>query len=91
MGLSFVVVGSFLIFTYSHFFIGAEKTKSEYHDYEVAGRKFKPFDWNKGKFILITFFYIALQFVFIYFAYSTLYSQNIWPFIFMMKVIQIIM
>lgn len=55
------------------------------------GRKFRPIDWNQGKFLFGTFFFIAIQFIFVFFAYSSLYSKNIWAFICLMKIIQIIM
>ena len=55
------------------------------------GRRFKPIDWNQGKFLFGTFIFIVIQFFFIYFAYSSLYSQNIWAFIVMMKIVQIFM
>ena len=55
------------------------------------GRKFRPIDWNQGKFLFGTFVFITLQFIFIYFAYSSIYSQNIWAFICCMKIIQIFM
>jgi len=52
---------------------------------------FKPLSWNIGKFLFGTFFYIILMYFFIYFAYSTVYSSNIWTFIVVMKVLQVIM
>ena len=55
------------------------------------GRKFRPMDWNQGKFLFGTFVFITIQFIFIYFAYSSIYSQNIWVFICCMKIIQIFM
>ncbi len=57
----------------------------------MLGRTFKPLDWNRGKFLFATFFYIILMYFFIYFAYSTLYSSNIWVFILVVKVLQVIM
>ena len=55
------------------------------------GRRLKPQEWNRGKFIFGTFFFIGIQFIFIYFAYSQLYSVNIWTFIVVMKIIQMVM
>lgn len=91
MGISFLVVGSVIIFQTSGYFIGREKEKKEYEDFSVMGRRMRPREWNRGKFIFGTFLFVAIQFIFIYFAYSKMYSENIWTFIVLMKIIQIIM
>lgn len=91
MGFSFLIVGSVILFYASKFFIGCEKGEKEYKEYQIMGRILKPKEWNKGKFIFGTYVYICIQFFFIYFAYSALYSQNIWTFIVLMKIVQIIM
>ena len=91
MGLSFLLIGAFIIFYTSKYFIGKEKATEEYKEFDVMGRKFRPIDWNQGKFLFGTFVFITLQFIFIYFAYSSIYSQNIWAFIVCMKIIQIFM
>lgn len=91
MGLSFLVAGSVILFYASKFFIGCEKKKKEYDDYQILGRELKPREWNRGKFLFGTYVYICIQFFFIYFAYSAIYSQNIWAFIVLMKIIQIVM
>lgn len=91
MGLAFLVVGAVITFYTSRFFIGCEKKKKLYNDYEIMGRELKPREWNRGKFLFGTYLYICLQFFFIYFAYSATYSTNIWVFIVLMKLIQIVM
>ena len=91
MGVSFMAVGVVIILHASRYFIGRERQEKEYDDYRVMGRKLRPREWNRGKFIFVTFFFIGLQFIFIYFAYSKMYSKNIWTFIFVMKIIQIVL
>ena len=85
------MIGAFVICYTSKYFIGKEKSTEEYKEFEVMGRNFRPIDWNQGKFLFGTIVFIAIQFVFIYFAFSSLYSQNIWGFIALMKIIQIFM
>jgi hypothetical protein len=91
MGVAFIVIGIMVILLKCEYFIGKEKKPEDYKDFEMLGRTFKPLDWNRGKFIFATFFYIILMYFFIYFAYSDLYSSNIWVFILVMKVLQVIM
>ena len=91
MGLAFLLIGVCIIFYTSKYFIGKEKSSEEYKSYEVMGRNFEPRDWNQGKFLFGTLVFITIQFIFIYFAYSSLYSKNIWGFICLMKIIQIVM
>jgi hypothetical protein len=91
MGTAFVAIGVMVIFLNCHFFIGKEKEKEEYENFQILGRICKPLEWNRGKFLFGTFFYIMLQYLLIYFAYSNLYSENIWTFIVITKVLQMIM
>lgn len=91
MGLAFVAIGVMIILLMCKYFVGKEKKHEVYEDFSILGRKFKPIEWNRGKFVFGTFFYILLMYFFIYFAYSTLYSSNIWTFIVVMKVLQVIM
>jgi len=91
MGLAFIVTATVILFYISKYFIGCEKQMKLYNDYQVMGRQLKPRDWNRGKFIFGIYVYICIQFFLIYFAYSALYSSNIWTFIVLTKVIQIVM
>ncbi len=91
MGLAFITIGIMIILMYSKYFVGKEKVKEDYKDFQILGRIFKPLDWNRGKFLFGTVIYIVIQYFFIYFAYSSVYSANIWTFIVVVKVLQIIM
>lgn len=42
MGFSYVIIAGYLMTIISDFLIGKERSKEEYEDYEVMGRKFKP-------------------------------------------------
>ena len=42
MGFSYVVIAGYLMILVSDFLIGKERSKQEYEDYEVIGRKFQP-------------------------------------------------
>lgn len=57
----------------------------------ILGRTFKPLEWMQGKFLFVTFIYVILLIFLIDFAYSQLYSDNIWTFILLMKVLQVIL
>lgn len=42
MGFSYVIIAGYLMTIISDFLIAKERTKEEYEDYEIMGRKFKP-------------------------------------------------
>lgn len=42
MGVSYIVIGTYLIIDLSKYLIGKEKKKKEYEQYEVLGRVIEP-------------------------------------------------
>jgi hypothetical protein len=54
------------------------------------GRRLKPQEWNRGFLLFSTFLMIGLCLLYIYFAYSTLFSLNVWVFIVLVQVLQMV-
>jgi hypothetical protein len=54
------------------------------------GRNFKPQEWNRGKFIFVTFAYMLFSIYFLHFTYTNVFSKNIWFIIAFLQIFQMV-
>lgn len=91
LGQVYIFISVYLAYHLSHLIVGKERKQEEYEDYEILGQKFKPFEWNRGKF-LFGLYVIALSSTgYLYFTYSNFFNDNIWFFIVMMQIAQMVL
>ena len=54
------------------------------------GRNFKPQEWNRGKFVFVTFAYMLFSIYFLYFTYTSVFAENIWFIIAFLQIFQMV-
>ena len=86
-----MVVSIYLAWKVANQLVGKERSNKEYQDYEILGRKFKPFEWNKGKIMHTSLLIVVGSSAFIYFTYSQFFQNHIWYFIVSMQVAQMVL
>lgn len=88
-GLSLCVIGIVVMYYITPYIVGTEKECKK--EISMCGTTLQSLTWARGKFWFVAFFYVLIQLFLIYFAYTKLFSQNIWAFIVSTKILQMLL
>lgn len=90
-GLTLVVIATAVLCYITPLFVGWERPKEETEPYELCGDNIPARSYFGAKFLAITVVYITVQLALMYFAYTKVFSNNIWLFIIFMKIFQMVL
>lgn len=91
MGFVYMLISLYLAYHLSPLLIGKERKSTDYEEYSILGQKFKPFEWNRGKFLFGMYLIALCSAGYLYFTYSSFFNANIWTIIVMMQIAQMVL